>query len=78
MEQVDAARRRIKAKTLGITITDYDKAIRAAVTKVYPLAKPQIYIFHINKNTALNIKRKWNRAAISQVVLAMGAPPPCS
>jgi len=40
MEQVNAARRQIKAKTPGVTITDYDKAMRAAVAKVYPLAKP--------------------------------------
>ena len=52
--------------------------MRAAVAKVYPLAKPQICIFHLNKSAALNTKRKWDKAAASMVARAIGAPPPRS
>jgi len=78
MQQVDAHRRRIGAKPPCVTITDYNKAMKAAVAKVYPNAKPQICIFHINKNAALNIKRKWDKRAAAEVAAVMGAPPPRS
>ena len=47
METVNAVKDEIKAKPPTVIITDYNKVIRAAVTKVYPLAKPQICIFHL-------------------------------
>ena len=53
MDQVDAICARIGATIPGVTITDYDDAIRNTVTRVYPEAKLQICIFHINKNVAL-------------------------
>jgi len=52
--------------------------MRATVTKVYPLTKPQICIFYINKNMALHIKRKWNKAAAIIVAKVMGALTPPS
>jgi len=61
MEQVNRTRALIDASVPGITITDYDTAMRAAIAKVYPQAKPQLCIFHINKNVTLYIKRKWNK-----------------
>ena len=72
MDQVNAIRARIGAVTLGVTITDYDDVIRNTVTRVYPETKPQICIFHINKNVALQIKKKWNKdaaAVVAQVVV---------
>ena len=50
--------------------------IRATVIKVYPLTKPQICIFYINKNIALYIKRKWNKAATIVVAKVIGALTP--
>ena len=76
METVNAVRDEIKAKPPTVTITDYDKAMRAAVTKVYPLAKPQICIFHLQKNVTLHIKRKWNKAAAERVARSVGQPLP--
>ena len=52
--------------------------MRAAVAKVYPHAKPQICIFHHNKNVTLHIKRKWNKEAAAAVARAVGLPPPRS
>ena len=40
MDQVNANRARIGAATLGITITDFDDAMRNAVARVYPDAQP--------------------------------------
>ena len=53
MDQVNAIRARIGAVIPGVTITDYDDAIHNTVTRVYPEAKLQIYIFYINKNVVL-------------------------
>jgi len=78
MAQVDSIRTLIGARPPVVTITDYDKAMRAAVAERYPLAKPQICVFHLNKNGALNIKRLWDKAAASAVAAAMGLKPPPS
>lgn len=43
--------------------------------RVYPLVKLQIYIFHLNKNAALHIKQKWNKAVIAAVINVIGLPP---
>lgn len=67
MDQVDAQRREIGAPAPEITITDYDTAMKNAVQRVYPLATPQICIFHVNKNVVLNIKRKWDKKAAEAV-----------
>jgi hypothetical protein len=78
MKQVDRTRQSINAKPPVITITDYGKAMRAAVAKVYPMAKPQICVFHLNKNVTLHIKRKWNKEAAIAVAEAPGQPQPRS
>ncbi|EAQ83084.1 predicted protein [Chaetomium globosum CBS 148.51] len=67
MDQVDAQRRKIGAPAPETTITDYDTAMKNAVQRVYPLATPQICIFHVNKNVVLNIKRKWDKKAAEAV-----------
>jgi len=40
METINAVKDEIKAKLPTVIIINYNKAIRAAVIKVYPLAKP--------------------------------------
>jgi hypothetical protein len=35
--------------------------MRNAIARVYLDAKPQLYIFYVNKNVILNIKRKWDK-----------------
>jgi len=40
METVNAVRDEIKVKPLIVIIIDYNKVMRVAVIKVYPLAKP--------------------------------------
>ncbi len=41
-----------------IVITDKDLALKNALSHIFPTSQQQLYIFHINKNIALNIKRK--------------------
>ena len=67
MDQVNANRARVGALTPSITITDYNDAIRNAIARVYPEAQPQICIWHINKNVALNFKKKWDRNVVAAV-----------
>src|SRR6266566_3255694 len=39
-------------------ITDKDLALKNALSHIFPTSQQQLYIFHINKNIALNIKCK--------------------
>lgn len=78
MEQVDAVWLRAGAQPLGVTITDFNTAIRGAVTAKYPKAKPQVCVFYLNKNAALQIKKKWNKEAVARVAEALGLPLPLS
>jgi len=78
MKQVDHTRASIDAKPPNVTITDFDTSMKAAIAEVYPEAKPQICVFHINKNVTLHIKRKWNKAVAAAVAEATGNPPPRS
>ena len=71
MDTVNAVRERIGAQRPGVTVTDYDTAMRNAVAKVYPDAKPQICIFHLNKNVKLHIAKKWNKQAVHEVARAL-------
>ncbi len=45
----------------GVIITDDEKALRNALTEVFPSADLQLCVFHINKNVVLNIKRKYSK-----------------
>ena len=67
MDQVNAHRERIGAGKPAITLTDFDKAMKNSVARVYPDADAQICIFHINKNVVLQVKRKWDKKAAAQV-----------
>lgn len=67
MDQVNDLRQEIGARTPVVTITDYDIAMRNAIARVYPGAKPQLCIFHVNKNVVLHIKRKWDARAATAV-----------
>ncbi|KAJ4306938.1 hypothetical protein N0V88_000311 [Collariella sp. IMI 366227] len=44
--------------------------MRNAIARVYPDAKPQLCIFHINKSVILHIKRKWDKQAAATVLRA--------
>lgn len=67
LKQVDYLRSSIGASAPEITITDYDKAMKNAVKRVYPNAMPQICIFHVNKNVVLHIKKKWDKKAAEAI-----------
>ncbi|KXX76855.1 Protein FAR1-RELATED SEQUENCE 5 [Madurella mycetomatis] len=73
LDQVNSIREEVGARPPAVTITDYDSALRNAIARVYPDAKAQLYIFHINKNVVLQIKRKWDRQAAAQVAVAYTA-----
>jgi hypothetical protein len=73
MDQLNARREQIGASPPQVTITDYDKAMRSAVTRVYPDAKPQLCIFHINKNVVANVKKKWDKRAAAAVAASHAA-----
>ena len=57
IDQVNARREAIGAAKPLVIITDFDTAIRSAVKRVYPYTQSQLYIFYINKNVILNIKK---------------------
>lgn len=78
MEKVDWARKEAGAPAPGVTITDYDTAMRGAIAATYPNAQPQICIFHINKNVTLHIKKKWNKAAALAIAAEQGIQVPFS
>jgi len=40
-------------------ITDKDLTLKNALSHIFPTSQQHLYIFHINKNIALNIKRKY-------------------
>jgi len=78
MDQVNKRRIEIEAKPPGIVITDYDQAMKNAIARVYPEAKQQICIFHVNKNVVLHIKRKWDAQAAAAVASDFAAQTPAS
>jgi hypothetical protein len=59
-DMVDLHRQKIGAIAPSITITDYDRAMKAALAQIFPQATPQLCIFHVNKNVVLHIKKKWD------------------
>ena len=74
MDQVNVLRQEIGVAPPLVTITDFDTAMRNAIARVYPDAKSQICIFHVNKNVVLHIKRKWDNQAAATVA-AVHQPP---
>ncbi len=54
--------RRLGAPPPEVFITDFDETMKAALRRRFPGTK-QICIFHINKNIALQFKRKWESAS---------------
>lgn len=67
MDQVNVLRQEVGVAPPVVTITDFDAAMRNAVARVYPDAKPQLCIFHVNKNVILHIKGKWDKQAATIV-----------
>lgn len=70
MDQINILREEIGTSPPLVTVTDFDTAMRNAVTRVYPDARPQLCIFHINKNIVLQIKRKRDKQAAAAISAA--------
>src|SRR6266699_7041425 len=51
-------------------ITDKDLTLKNALSHIFPTSQQQLYIFHINKNMALNIKCKCQDSKDPDVVNA--------
>src|SRR6266699_4294453 len=51
-------------------ITDKDLTLKNALSHIFPTSQQQLYIFHINKNIALNIKCKCQDSKDPDVVNA--------
>jgi hypothetical protein len=67
-DMVNLHRQKINAKPPQVTITDYDKAMKTALARVYPHAIPQLCMFHVNKNVVLHIKRKWDKQVVRRLI----------
>ena len=46
-----------------VHMTDYEQGLKKSLLNAWPSTQQQLCIFHINKNVAWNIKRKWKRTA---------------
>ena len=44
-------------------MTDYEQGLKKSLLNAWPSTQQQLCIFHINKNVAWNIKRKWKPTA---------------
>ncbi|KAK1778502.1 hypothetical protein QBC45DRAFT_328163, partial [Copromyces sp. CBS 386.78] len=55
---INTRRKAINATKPLITIINYNLIIRSAIKRIYLNTHSQLYIFYINKNVILNIKRK--------------------
>ncbi|KAI9910282.1 hypothetical protein PsorP6_011071 [Peronosclerospora sorghi] len=60
MEQYRENRTRDTEANLLTATNDADTAMRNALRKLFPDAKLQLCKFHLNKNVALDISRKWD------------------
>ena len=45
----------------SIYIIDFDKALKNVIEMHFSNSTPQLCVFYVNKNVALNIKRKWKK-----------------
>ena len=68
MDQVNTLHQEIGTTLLIVTITNFDITIRNTIAHIYLEAKLQLYIFHINKNIILYIKRKWDNKAATTLI----------
>src|SRR6266566_7534085 len=56
LQALDNLRIHLQLPMPTIVITDKDLALKNALSHIFPTSQQQLYIFHINKNIALNIK----------------------
>lgn len=65
-------REKIGAPQPTVVITDYDDAMKKALTATFPQTQQQICIFHINKNITGNVPRMWKRSDSEPSVSSKG------
>ncbi|KAK3350419.1 hypothetical protein B0H65DRAFT_421181, partial [Neurospora tetraspora] len=58
IDRINNYRETINASKPIITNINYNITVRVAIKRIYLEARSQLYIFYINKNIVLNIKRK--------------------
>ena len=63
---IEQARQQHDIEQPRVNITDYEDALRSALKKHMPEVPQQLYIFHVNANIVLNVKRKWKKPAAAQ------------
>ncbi|KAM4067889.1 MULE transposase [Hirsutella rhossiliensis] len=51
--------RRASIPAPGVVITDFDKALKNALSSVSPFTQQQLCVWHMMKNVILHIKKKW-------------------
>jgi hypothetical protein len=62
--------RECRNKNPLLFITDYNTALINALANKFPQAKHYLYIFHININVILNIKKKWRKPGREELLTA--------
>lgn len=78
VDQHNSLRERIRAPPPAVVLTDYEKAMKNALKRVYPDSHQQLCIFHINKNVKLNTSKKWDKKEsdrVNELLLAKGVVP---
>lgn len=61
VQQYKAHRARITDQPLLVATTDSETALRNAIRALFPHTQLQLCKFHLNKNVALHISRKWKK-----------------
>ncbi|KAM4055616.1 MULE transposase [Hirsutella rhossiliensis] len=51
--------RRASIPPPGVIITDFDMALKNALSSVFPYSQQQLCVWHMMKNVILHIKKKW-------------------
>ncbi|KAM4062424.1 MULE transposase [Hirsutella rhossiliensis] len=51
--------RRASIPAPGVVITGFDKALKNALSSVFPFTQQQLCVWHMMKNVILHIKKKW-------------------
>lgn len=61
LRQLDGLRHQLPGPTPTplVVITDFEQALKNAISTVWPTAKQQLCVFHVNKNVTANMKKKW-------------------
>lgn len=59
LQSIESIRAEIGAAQPQVTITDFQHALRSAITAVWPDTQLQLCIFHIHANVKMNAKNKW-------------------